>query len=104
MWAPEQCLPPPPPPPPLPEATIINLLTLIDLPELLSLHQLNTRAAYHSMYMLSLPPNAIGISEDRVSTDQTMELVLRAAGQHFPSVKTINEAGLKPTLRFRFQR
>lgn len=33
-------------------------------------------------------------SEDRVSADQTTELVLRAAGQHFPSIKTINEAAI----------
>lgn len=51
MWAPEQCLPPP-----LPEATVTDLLTSINLPELLSLHQLNTRAVYHSMYM---PPDAL---------------------------------------------
>ena len=91
MWAPAQCLPPPPP---LPGATIIDLLTSIDLPELLSLHQIDMRAAYHSVYMLSLPPDALGVSEDRVSADQTTELVLRAAGQHFPSIKTINEAAI----------
>ena len=89
MWAPEQCLPPP-----LAEATIIDLLTSIGLPKPLQVHQLNTRAAYHSVYMLSLPPDALGVSKDKSSADQSTELVLRVSGQHFPSIKTINEAAV----------
>ena len=89
MWAPEQCLPPP-----LAETTIINLLTSIGLPKPLDLHQLNTKAAYHSVYMLSLPPDALGVWKGNGSVDHTTELVLRVSGQHFPSIKTINEAAV----------
>ncbi|MCJ1461281.1 hypothetical protein MMC28_011663 [Mycoblastus sanguinarius] len=89
MWAPEQCLPPL-----LPKATIIDLLTSIGLPKPLRVHRLDTRAAYHSVYMLSLPPDAFGVSKDKDSADQTTDLVLRVSGQHFPSIKTINEAAV----------
>ena len=89
MWAPEQCLPPP-----FADGTIIDLLNSINLPKPLRMDKLTTKAAYHSVYMLSLPPNALSASKDNDCADQPMELVLRISGHHIPHIKTINEAAI----------
>ncbi|OTA84799.1 hypothetical protein M434DRAFT_400351 [Hypoxylon sp. CO27-5] len=61
---------------------INELLVSIGLPKATDIAPAKVIAAYHSIYMVLLPPN------EKTSYD---ELVLRVSGHHLPQIKTANE-------------
>ncbi|KAI1137197.1 phosphotransferase enzyme family-domain-containing protein [Hypoxylon sp. FL0543] len=72
-------------PKPLAHDAIHELLDSIGLPKATIIAPAKVTAAYHSIYMLSLPPS------ERTSH---RELVLRVSGHHLPRIKTANEVGI----------
>ncbi|KAF5698536.1 hypothetical protein FMUND_15063 [Fusarium mundagurra] len=73
-------------PPPLSEHAIQALLQALRLPQATSISNPQMTAQYHSVYFLTLPPTELSRGYS--------ELVLRVAGNHLPSIKTINEIGV----------
>ncbi|KAI0837592.1 hypothetical protein F5Y06DRAFT_287790 [Hypoxylon sp. FL0890] len=72
-------------PKPLTHDAINELLASIGLPKATNITPAKVTAAYHSIYMLSLPPN---------EETRHRELVLRVSGHHLPRIKTTNEVGV----------
>ncbi|KAI1414052.1 phosphotransferase enzyme family-domain-containing protein [Hypoxylon sp. FL1857] len=64
---------------------INDLLVSINLPKATSIAPAKVTAAYHSIYMVSLPSN---------EKTSHRELVLRVSGNHLPHIKTANEVGV----------
>lgn len=72
-------------PGPISDDAINELLVSTGLPKATKIVSANVTAEYHSIYMITLPPN-----ENTSHTD----LVLRMSGHHLPQTKTANELGI----------
>ncbi|OTB05683.1 hypothetical protein M426DRAFT_319672 [Hypoxylon sp. CI-4A] len=72
-------------PKPIPHEAIKDLLVSVGLPKATNIVSPKVTAEFHSIYMLSIPPN------DKTSNT---ELVLRVSGHHLPYIKTANEVGV----------
>lgn len=67
------------------EATIVSLLESLSLGPPTSIKSMKVTAVFHSIYVLTYPPDT--------------EYILRIAGNHFPSIKTENEAAILTWLK-----
>lgn len=72
-------------PVPISEDVINELLASIGLPKATAISSAKVTAEYHSIYMITVPPN---------DKSPHTELVLRVSGHHLPEIKTKNEVGV----------
>ncbi|KAF3767509.1 APH-domain-containing protein [Cryphonectria parasitica EP155] len=98
MGTPQQYLPPT-----LSDPTIQSLLTSLSLPPAKLISPLIVAAAYHTLYLLTFPPEANAQGELAPALPQEPDgsttLVLRVSGRHLPRIKTTNEVAVMQWVR-----
>ncbi|KAL1869906.1 hypothetical protein Daus18300_005367 [Diaporthe australafricana] len=85
----------------LSDETIQSLLSSLDLPPAEVISPPAATAAYHSIYLLTFPPEFSSKLEPATARepDGSTTLVLRVSGKHLPRIKTINEVSVMRWVR-----
>ncbi|PYH90749.1 APH-domain-containing protein [Aspergillus ellipticus CBS 707.79] len=90
-------------PEPFPEETIVSLLEAIGLGRPAFIKPLTVTAAFHIIYVLTYPRDAIAhrLRPDSLPSDPSsgVDLILRISGDHVPRIKTENETAILTWLR-----
>lgn len=83
-------------PPVLSDEIIQNLLSALNFPPAKVISPLTATAAYHSIYLLTFPPECSSKLKPATARepDGSTTLVLRVSGKHLPHIKTINEVSV----------
>lgn len=84
-------------PPPLTEDSVRYLLKSINLPSPTVIVSPEVAAEYHSIYIISFPPNALADffpTSSEPGRSIPTDLILRVSGNHLPRIKTENEVAI----------